>query len=275
MYYTTFYIQEFLRLQIVSQDYILLFTLYCRSFEQIYIMATHKQNVRKQQSREKLAEYVYEYLIFIGANSTAQSFVHEYIQPSWNKSLPSVADNRSFLISWWSIFWELFSSSTDHKLESPEGFEVNRTFQDLASTSLNSDTSSTDPHSFLTIPGTPLSIDSTLSRPQSITPQGVHTMVSPNLPQHYSLSPTSTYPTTMSTPTTWEATFPLSHAESISVPHSHMQCSPILDFILDSGLTNQEKVAIMKLKESFAKEAEQFEDHSSFPPNTFSDNAVP
>ena len=31
----------------------------------------------------------------------------------------------------------------------------------------------------------------------------------------------------------------------------------------------------MKLKESFAKEAEQFEDHSSFPPNAFSDNSVP
>eukprot|EP00800_Vazella_pourtalesii_P023861 TRINITY_DN98_c0_g1_i1.p1 TRINITY_DN98_c0_g1~~TRINITY_DN98_c0_g1_i1.p1 ORF type:complete len:153 (-),score=26.99 TRINITY_DN98_c0_g1_i1:134-592(-) len=148
-------------------------------------MATHKQNVRKQQSREKLAEYVYEYLIFIGANSTAQSFVNEYIQPSWNKSLPSVADNRSFLLSWWSIFWDLFSSSTDHKLESPEGFEVTKTFQDL-------------------IPETPLSIDS--SRPQSITPQAVHTLVSPNLPQHYQLSPTSTYPTPMSTPTTWETT---------------------------------------------------------------------
>ena len=32
-----------------------------------------------------------------------------------------------------SIFWDLFSSSTDHKLESPEGFEVTKSFQDLVS----------------------------------------------------------------------------------------------------------------------------------------------
>ena len=31
----------------------------------------------------------------------------------------------------------------------------------------------------------------------------------------------------------------------------------------------------MKLKESFAREAEQFEDPSAYPPNTFSDSAVP
>lgn len=53
------------------------------------------------QAREKLALYVYEYLIHIGAQKTAQTFLSEI---RWEKNI-TIGEPPGFLHSWW---WYVF-----------------------------------------------------------------------------------------------------------------------------------------------------------------------
>ncbi|CAH8653209.1 unnamed protein product [Schistosoma haematobium] len=63
------------------------------------------------QSKEKLAVYVYEYLVHIGAQKTANSFLQEI---RWDKSI-SVGEPPGFLHSWWSVFWDLYSAAPERR----------------------------------------------------------------------------------------------------------------------------------------------------------------
>nr|VZI44073.1 unnamed protein product [Spirometra erinaceieuropaei] len=63
------------------------------------------------QSKEKLAMYVYEYLIHMGAQKTANSFLQEI---RWDKSI-TVGDPPGFLHSWWSVFWDLYSAAPERR----------------------------------------------------------------------------------------------------------------------------------------------------------------
>ncbi|THD27004.1 Single-stranded DNA-binding protein 3 [Fasciola hepatica] len=63
------------------------------------------------QSKEKLAVYVYEYLVHIGAQKTAHSFLQEI---RWDKSI-SVGEPPGFLHSWWNVFWDLYSAAPERR----------------------------------------------------------------------------------------------------------------------------------------------------------------
>ncbi|VDQ07768.1 unnamed protein product [Trichobilharzia regenti] len=59
----------------------------------------------------RLAVYVYEYLVHIGAQKTANSFLQEI---RWDKSI-SVGEPPGFLHSWWSVFWDLYSAAPERR----------------------------------------------------------------------------------------------------------------------------------------------------------------
>jgi len=63
------------------------------------------------QAREKLAMYVYEYLLHVGANNAAHTFLKEI---GWEKSI-SVGDPPGFLHSWWCVFWDLYCASPERR----------------------------------------------------------------------------------------------------------------------------------------------------------------
>ncbi|VDP40855.1 unnamed protein product [Soboliphyme baturini] len=71
------------------------------------------------QAKEKLALYVYEYLLHIGAKNAAQTFLQEI---RWDKQI-TLGDPPGFLCSWWCVFWDLYCAaperrdSTDHSSE--------------------------------------------------------------------------------------------------------------------------------------------------------------
>lgn len=63
------------------------------------------------QANEKLAFYVYEYLVYCGAQKAAQIFLQEvglekHIVPN---------EAPGFLFSWWSVFWDLYCAAPDRR----------------------------------------------------------------------------------------------------------------------------------------------------------------
>lgn len=59
------------------------------------------------QAREKLALYVYEYLMFVGAQKAAQTFLAEI---RWEKNI-KLGEPPGFLDSWWCVFWDLYCAA--------------------------------------------------------------------------------------------------------------------------------------------------------------------
>uniref|UniRef100_A0A5K3FC32 LisH domain-containing protein n=2 Tax=Mesocestoides corti TaxID=53468 RepID=A0A5K3FC32_MESCO len=63
------------------------------------------------QASEKLALYVYEYLVYSGAQKAAQTFLQEI---GWDKHIvPNEAPG--FLFSWWSVFWDLYCAAPERR----------------------------------------------------------------------------------------------------------------------------------------------------------------
>uniref|UniRef100_A0A5S6QAG2 LisH domain-containing protein n=1 Tax=Trichuris muris TaxID=70415 RepID=A0A5S6QAG2_TRIMR len=63
------------------------------------------------QAREKLALYVYEYLLHIGAKNAAQTFLQEI---RWDKQI-TLGDPPGFLCSWWCVFWDLYCAAPERR----------------------------------------------------------------------------------------------------------------------------------------------------------------
>ncbi|XP_057300238.1 single-stranded DNA-binding protein 2-like isoform X2 [Hydractinia symbiolongicarpus] len=63
------------------------------------------------QATEKLAMYVYEYLLHRGANRAAQTFLSEI---QWEKNI-TLSDSPGFLHNWWSVFWDLYSAAPERQ----------------------------------------------------------------------------------------------------------------------------------------------------------------
>ncbi|XP_054985055.1 single-stranded DNA-binding protein 4 isoform X6 [Sorex araneus] len=61
------------------------------------------------QAREKLALYVYEYLLHMGAQKSAQTFLSEI---RWEKNI-MLGEPPGFLHSWWCVFWDLYCMAPD------------------------------------------------------------------------------------------------------------------------------------------------------------------
>ncbi|KAM8795071.1 single-stranded DNA-binding protein 4 [Eudromia elegans] len=63
------------------------------------------------QAREKLALYVYEYLLHAGAQRSAQTFLSEI---RWEKNI-TLGEPPGFLHSWWCVFWDLYCAAPDRR----------------------------------------------------------------------------------------------------------------------------------------------------------------
>ncbi|XP_076347397.1 single-stranded DNA-binding protein 3-like isoform X5 [Tachypleus tridentatus] len=63
------------------------------------------------QAREKLALYVYEYLLHVGAQKAAQTFLSEI---RWEKNI-TLGEPPGFLHSWWCVFWDLYCMAPERR----------------------------------------------------------------------------------------------------------------------------------------------------------------
>ncbi|XP_076440190.1 single-stranded DNA-binding protein 3-like isoform X4 [Babylonia areolata] len=68
------------------------------------------------QAREKLALYVYEYLLHVGAQKSAQTFLSEMpsMQIRWEKNI-TLGEPPGFLHSWWCVFWDLYCAAPERR----------------------------------------------------------------------------------------------------------------------------------------------------------------
>ncbi|XP_030160603.1 single-stranded DNA-binding protein 4 isoform X2 [Lynx canadensis] len=80
------------------------------------------------QAREKLALYVYEYLLHVGAQKSAQTFLSEI---RWEKNI-TLGEPPGFLHSWWCVFWDLYCAAPDRR-EACEHSNEAKAFQDYSS----------------------------------------------------------------------------------------------------------------------------------------------
>uniref|UniRef100_A0A452TUR1 Uncharacterized protein n=1 Tax=Ursus maritimus TaxID=29073 RepID=A0A452TUR1_URSMA len=93
---------------------------------------------RPQASREpepaptlpacRLALYVYEYLLHVGAQKSAQTFLSEI---RWEKNI-TLGEPPGFLHSWWCVFWDLYCAAPDRR-EACEHSNEAKAFQDYVS----------------------------------------------------------------------------------------------------------------------------------------------
>ncbi|XP_065320576.1 single-stranded DNA-binding protein 3-like isoform X2 [Gordionus sp. m RMFG-2023] len=77
------------------------------------------------QAREKLALYVYEYLLHVGAQKAAQTFLSEI---RWEKNI-TLGEPPGFLHSWWCVFWDLYCAAPERR-ESCEHSSEAKAFHD-------------------------------------------------------------------------------------------------------------------------------------------------
>lgn len=75
----------------------------------------------------RLALYVYEYLLHIGAQKSAQTFLSEI---RWEKNI-TLGEPPGFLHSWWCVFWDLYCAAPDRR-EACEHPSEARVFQDYS-----------------------------------------------------------------------------------------------------------------------------------------------
>ncbi|XP_044904484.1 single-stranded DNA-binding protein 4 isoform X6 [Felis catus] len=75
-----------------------------------------------------LALYVYEYLLHVGAQKSAQTFLSEI---RWEKNI-TLGEPPGFLHSWWCVFWDLYCAAPDRR-EACEHSNEAKAFQDYSS----------------------------------------------------------------------------------------------------------------------------------------------
>uniref|UniRef100_A0A7N8Y674 Uncharacterized LOC113137367 n=1 Tax=Mastacembelus armatus TaxID=205130 RepID=A0A7N8Y674_9TELE len=63
------------------------------------------------QALRLLALYVYEYLLHVGAQKSAQTFLSEI---RWEKNI-TLGEPPGFLHSWWCVFWDLYCAAPDRR----------------------------------------------------------------------------------------------------------------------------------------------------------------
>ncbi|KAM6328799.1 single-stranded DNA-binding protein 2 isoform 11-T12 [Alca torda] len=61
--------------------------------------------------RKGLALYVYEYLLHVGAQKSAQTFLSEI---RWEKNI-TLGEPPGFLHSWWCVFWDLYCAAPERR----------------------------------------------------------------------------------------------------------------------------------------------------------------
>uniref|UniRef100_A0A3B3SCN5 Single stranded DNA binding protein 4 n=1 Tax=Paramormyrops kingsleyae TaxID=1676925 RepID=A0A3B3SCN5_9TELE len=66
---------------------------------------------RRPKDMWRLALYVYEYLLHIGAQKSAQTFLSEI---RWEKNI-TLGEPPGFLHSWWCVFWDLYCAAPERR----------------------------------------------------------------------------------------------------------------------------------------------------------------
>ncbi|XP_074993083.1 single-stranded DNA-binding protein 2 isoform X9 [Calonectris borealis] len=61
--------------------------------------------------KTRLALYVYEYLLHVGAQKSAQTFLSEI---RWEKNI-TLGEPPGFLHSWWCVFWDLYCAAPERR----------------------------------------------------------------------------------------------------------------------------------------------------------------
>uniref|UniRef100_A0A8R1HLJ8 LisH domain-containing protein n=1 Tax=Caenorhabditis japonica TaxID=281687 RepID=A0A8R1HLJ8_CAEJA len=76
-------------------------------------------------AREKLSNYVYEYLVQTGAPKAAEAFKEEVLSPAQMGSpSKSCAPEKSFLLDWFVLFWDLWSAAPERRELSDQAFSA-------------------------------------------------------------------------------------------------------------------------------------------------------
>uniref|UniRef100_A0A3P9CCM4 Single stranded DNA binding protein 2a n=1 Tax=Maylandia zebra TaxID=106582 RepID=A0A3P9CCM4_9CICH len=68
-------------------------------------------SARANASKLQLALYVYEYLLHVGAQKSAQTFLSEI---RWEKNI-TLGEPPGFLHSWWCVFWDLYCAAPERR----------------------------------------------------------------------------------------------------------------------------------------------------------------
>ncbi|XP_075843308.1 single-stranded DNA-binding protein 4 isoform X11 [Microtus pennsylvanicus] len=100
------------------------------------------------QAREKLALYVYEYLLHVGAQKSAQTFLSEI---RWEKNI-TLGEPPGFLHSWWCVFWDLYCAAPDRR-EACEHTSEAKVFQDYSAAAPNPVMGAMAPNDTMGAPG--------------------------------------------------------------------------------------------------------------------------
>uniref|UniRef100_A0A8C7NTB2 LisH domain-containing protein n=1 Tax=Oncorhynchus mykiss TaxID=8022 RepID=A0A8C7NTB2_ONCMY len=79
-------------------------------------------------SDQPAALYVYEYLLHVGAQKSAQTFLSEI---RWEKNI-TLGEPPGFLHSWWCVFWDLYCAAPDRR-ENCEHSSEAKAFHDYVS----------------------------------------------------------------------------------------------------------------------------------------------
>lgn len=85
------------------------------------------------QAKDKLAHYVYEYLMHLGAKNSANAFLSEY---SWDKKGAQLGEAPGFLVSWWCVFWDLYCAAPERR-DSFETTQEAKIFHDYTNPNSN------------------------------------------------------------------------------------------------------------------------------------------
>lgn len=79
---------------------LLIVLLICTSLKYFFCILLHR-----------LALYVYEYLLHVGAQKAAQTFLSEI---RWEKNI-TLGEPPGFLHSWWCVFWDLYCAAPERR----------------------------------------------------------------------------------------------------------------------------------------------------------------
>ncbi|XP_067838892.1 single-stranded DNA-binding protein 2 isoform X1 [Heptranchias perlo] len=73
--------------------------------------AREKNEKETYKIMRRLALYVYEYLLHVGAQKSAQTFLSEI---RWEKNI-TLGEPPGFLHSWWCVFWDLYCAAPERR----------------------------------------------------------------------------------------------------------------------------------------------------------------
>uniref|UniRef100_M3ZX43 Single stranded DNA binding protein 2a n=1 Tax=Xiphophorus maculatus TaxID=8083 RepID=M3ZX43_XIPMA len=85
--------------------------LFCLHVKAFTLIINNLRLILSRFSFHRLALYVYEYLLHVGAQKSAQTFLSEI---RWEKNI-TLGEPPGFLHSWWCVFWDLYCAAPERR----------------------------------------------------------------------------------------------------------------------------------------------------------------